>query len=197
MVPEPIRSHHITMASSSNFIASPLYCNTVTEKLIKGNHVTWNAQVLTVLHGARLVRHVNGTVKVPLQEIEDKEGAKTPNPAYDEWYASDQQVFLLSSLSKEVLPQVTTRVTVVGAWSKIENLFSSQNRARTVNTRLQLATTQKGNMSVAEYINKMKMLGEEMAAAGRSLEDEELIEYVLTGLNQDYDPIVSAVIARS
>jgi hypothetical protein len=106
-------------------------------------------------------------------------------------------VFLLSSLSKEVLPQVTTRVTVVGAWSKIENLFSSQNRARTVNTRLQLATTQKGNMSVAEYINKMKMLGEEMAAAGRSLEDEELIEYVLTGLNQDYDPIVSAVIARS
>jgi hypothetical protein len=53
------------MASASNFIASPLYCNTVTEKLTKGNHVTWNAQVLTVLHGARLVRHVNGTVKVP------------------------------------------------------------------------------------------------------------------------------------
>jgi hypothetical protein len=52
-------------------------------------------------------------------------------------------------------------------------------------------------MSVAEYINKMKMLGEEMVAAGMSLEDAELIEYVLTGLNQDYDPIIFAVIARS
>jgi hypothetical protein len=38
-------------------------------------------------------------------------------------------------------------------------------------------------MSVAEYINKMRSLREEMAVAGRPLEDEELIEYILTGLN--------------
>jgi hypothetical protein len=116
--------------------------------LTKGNHVTWKAQVLAILRGAWLVDHINGTVKAgtvkaPPQEIEDKEGAKALNLAYDEWYASDQQVFgfLLSSLSKEVLPQVTTRATVAATWSEIENLFSSQTRARTVNTRLQLAMT--------------------------------------------------------
>jgi hypothetical protein len=108
--------------------------------------------------------------------VEGKEGVNISNPTYDEWYVSDQQVFgfLLSSLSKEVLPQVATRVTTTAASSEIENMF----------------------LSVAEYINKMKMLGEEMTAAGRPLEDEELIEYFLTSLNQDYHPIVSIVIAR-
>jgi hypothetical protein len=49
---------------------------------------------------------------------------------------------------------------------------------------------------ISKYINKMEALAEEMAASGRPLEDDELIEYILPGLNQDYDPIASAVIAR-
>jgi hypothetical protein len=75
-------------------------------------------------------------------------------------------------------------------------MFSSQTRAHTVNTRLQLATSQKGNSTVAKYINKMRSLGDEMATSGRPLEEEELVEYILTGLNHEYDPIVPAVIAR-
>jgi hypothetical protein len=74
-------------------------------------------------------------------------------------------------LSKETLLQVAIRSNVAEAWEEIETLFSSQTRACTVNTRLQLATAQKGQMSVAEYINKMRSLREEMAVAGRPLED--------------------------
>jgi hypothetical protein len=58
-------------------------------------------------------------------------------------------------------------------------LFSSHTKARTINTRLQFATTQKGHLWIAEYINKMKSLVEEMAAAYMPLEDDELIEYIL------------------
>jgi hypothetical protein len=39
-------------------------------------------------------------------------------------------------------------------------------------------------MSVAEYIGRMKALGDEMATAGRRLEDDELLEYILTGLDE-------------
>jgi hypothetical protein len=39
-------------------------------------------------------------------------------------------------------------------------------------------------MSVAEYIGRMKALGDEMAAAGRRLEDDEVLEYILTGLDE-------------
>jgi len=42
----------------------------------------------------------------------------------------------------------------------------------------------------------MKGLADEMPSAGHRLEDEELIGYILTGLDMEYNPVVSAVAAR-
>jgi hypothetical protein len=72
-------------------------------------------------------------------------------------------------------------------------MFVSQTHAKTVNTRLALETTRKGNLSVTEYFSKMKSLGHEMAAAGRTLEDEELIKYIIAGLDEEYTPLVSTI----
>ena len=49
---------------------------------------------------------------------------------------------------------------------------------------------------MAEYFTKIKNLADEMASAGRKLEDEEIVSYVLTGLREDFDFVVSAVTAR-
>ena len=62
--------------------------------------------------------------------------------------------------------------------------------------RIALATTKKENSTVAEYFAKMKALGDDMAAAGRPLEDEELVEYILTGLGEDFQSMVAALCAR-
>jgi hypothetical protein len=59
-----------------------------------------------------------------------------------------------------------------------------------------LATTQKGNMSISEYIAKIKPFVDEMAPARKGLEDEELVSYILAGLDFDYNPIVSAIVAH-
>jgi hypothetical protein len=78
-----------------------------------------------------------------------------------------------------------------------EHMFSSQMRARSVNTCVQLVTTQKGRMMNAEYVNKMRSLADEMVVVERILEEDELVEYILTDLSHEYDPIVSAVIAKT
>jgi hypothetical protein len=52
--------------------------------------------------------------------------------------------------------------------------------------RLALSTTQKGASSVTEYFTKMRSLGDEMASAGKPLDDEEMTAYILNGLNSDY-----------
>ena len=54
----------------------------------------------------------------------------------------------------------------------------------------------KGTSSISEFFVKMKGYADEMAAAGRKLEDEELISYILSGLDREYDAVVSAVAAR-
>jgi hypothetical protein len=98
----------------------------------------------------------------PPTQIERKKGEKgdkvmvVTNPAYQEWFATDQQVlgFLFSSLSCDVLTQVATSKTARDAWRAIESMFMSQTRARSLNIKLSLCTTQKGNMSISEYFGK-------------------------------------------
>jgi hypothetical protein len=59
-----------------------------------------------------------------------------------------------------------------------------------------LATTQKGNMSLTEYVNKMRKLGDDMALAGKPFDDEEMVSYILAGLDIEFNPVVLAVLAH-
>ena len=120
------------------------------------------------------------------------------NPDYDIWMAKDQQVlsYLLTSLSKEILGQVSTEVTASTAWAAIVGMFASQSRVRVIATRMALAIASKGSSTIGEYFAKMKGLADEMASAGKKIEDEELVSNILTGLDEPFDPVVSAVAAR-
>jgi hypothetical protein len=99
------------------------------------------------------------------------------NREHEDWGAADQQVlsFLLASVTKEIMVRVTTAKTAAGAWKILEEQLASHTRARAVNVRMALATTRKGTSSVAEYLAKMQALGNNMAAAGKPLDDEDLV----------------------
>ena len=48
-------------------------------------------------------------------------------------------------------------------------------------------------MSSTSYIAKMKNLADELAAAGHLVSDPEMVDYVLSGLDRDYDAVVAAI----
>ena len=48
-------------------------------------------------------------------------------------------------------------------------------------------------MNSSSYIAKMKSLGNELAAARRPVSNPEMVDYVLAGLDRDYDPVVAAI----
>jgi hypothetical protein len=81
------------MASSSTLgNANPLQGHPVSEKLGKANHAPWKAQVSAAIWGARLQGHLTGATKKPDTEVvitTDGKAAKVPNPAYEDWEASD------------------------------------------------------------------------------------------------------------
>jgi hypothetical protein len=93
------------MASSSSFSSLG---HPITEKLTRDNFMLWKAQFIPAVRGAQLFGFLDGSVKVPEQEIENSENKKEENPAYARWVVQDQQLlsFLNSSLSREVLGQV-------------------------------------------------------------------------------------------
>jgi hypothetical protein len=49
----------------------------------------------------------------------------------------------------------------------------------------------------AAYYNKMKGFADKMAAAGKPLEDDDFISYVLAGLDQDYNSFMENVAGKT
>ncbi len=191
------------MASSSSTSTPAALGPPVTEKLTRDNYVLWRAQVLPTLRGALLTDYLDGTAVEPAKtrttvDKNDKE-IVTKNPDYAKWMAQDQQVlaYLLNSLSKDVLQQVATLNTSAQVWDALTNMYASQSRARIANLRISLANTRKGSMTTAVYFSKMKGLADDLASAGKPLDDEELVSYILVGLDINYNLLVSTVVGQS
>jgi hypothetical protein len=187
------------MASSPAPTAIPLM--PVSEKLVRDNHTVWKAQVVAALRGAQLYGFLDGTSIKPAEQIKANVGSVEEdvlNPSFVVWKVLEQQVlsYLLSSVSRDILVQIAALSTVAAVWKHLETSFASQSRARVINTRMALATTQKGSSSTAEYVTKMKTLTDEMTTAGKKLDDEELISYILAGLDYEYNSLVSSIAAR-
>ena len=51
-------------------------------------------------------------------------------------------------------------------------------------------------MTVADYYAKMRGYADEMASAGNPLSDEELVSYLLAGLDEEFNPVFTSVVAR-
>jgi hypothetical protein len=75
-------------------------------------------------------------------------------------------------------------------------MFMSQSRVKVINTRMALANATKGTSTIGEYFAKIKSLADKMVVAGRKLDNEEMISYLLNGLNEDYNLVATAVANR-
>ena len=142
---------------------------------------------------------LDGSDAAPPKTVEiakaDKTTAIEPNPLYGPWIAKDQQVlsYLLNSLTPEILAQVIGKESTLDLWTALTTIFAAQSQSRITNLRIAISNTKKGNMSSNAFITKMKSLGDELAAAGRPVTDGEMVDYILAGLDRDYDPVVAAV----
>ncbi|XP_073354875.1 uncharacterized protein [Aegilops tauschii subsp. strangulata] len=126
-------------SSSAVAMAAPSLASlghTVTEKLSRDNFLVCRAQVLPHVKAAGMMGYLDGSVKEPLAELLSekevagkKEITATPNPEHAIWVTQDQQVltFLLASLSRDVLLQVSGCDTAAPAWKEILQSFSSQS----------------------------------------------------------------------
>ena len=174
------------------------------EKLGRDNFILWKATVLPPIRAAQLDGYLEGTLEAPAKTLEvqkaDKSGTETvPNPEYARWIAQDQQVLgsLLTSLSREVLTQVVSMKTSAQVWSALEEMYSSVSRSRIIQLRTLFAGTRKNEMTATAYFTKMRGIADELTAAGKKMEDDDLISQILAGLDAEYNPFVSSIAART
>jgi hypothetical protein len=51
------------------------------------------------------------------------------------------------------------------------------------------------HLSVIDYYSKMYQYADDLTAIGAPLRDDELVAYIFTGLDQDYNLVFTAVVA--
>jgi hypothetical protein len=131
--------------------------------------------------------------------IIDEKSVKQRNPAYTEWTARDQAVlgYLLSSLTCETLMHASWCTISTQDWCMLADLYALQSCARAVNTRIALTATKKLHLFLTYYYTKMCEYADELAATEAPLCDDELITYILAGLDEDYNPVFTVVLART
>jgi hypothetical protein len=157
---------------------------------------------MPAISAAELEGFLNGDEKPSTKTLTTKDdkgnNVLQHNPAYSQWVMCDQAVlgYLLSSLIRETLVTVATCTRVATAWRELTKLYSSQTRARTINTQIALATTKKHHLSVADYYSKMRSLVDDMASSRTPLRNDELVSYILAGLDEDYNSVYTAVTSR-
>ena len=123
------------MASSSTSSTAAIIGAPPATKLTRENFLSWKAQGLPSLRGARVMPLLEGTDLAPSEfleaEDEQKKKISIPNPAYDVWITKDQQVvsFLVNSLSHDVFAHTYGLEHAADVWSAINNLFSTQSKA--------------------------------------------------------------------
>ena len=161
------------------FPASP-FAHAATEKLSKGNQALWRATVLSAIQGAQMAKYLDVEQPPPPMQIDvtssdGKTTAKAANPEFQTWYAQDQQVFsyLLTTLPREIAIQVASCHTSAELWNTVEGMLASRTRSQTTNVRITLANFQKGNLSITDYVGKIRTLCDELIATGKKVDEED------------------------
>nr|XP_051221145.1 uncharacterized protein LOC127339321 [Lolium perenne] len=128
-------------------------------------------------------------------EDSEKKPIKIPNPAYDTWIMRDQQVvsYLVNSLAEDVLPHVFGLSTASTVWRALNNLYEAQSKSRVSTICGALTNTKKLDMTSQQYITKMEEYASELAAAGKPVDDDELKDYIMNGLDGSFNNLVAAI----
>ena len=100
-------------------------------------------------------------------------------------------------MSEEILHDVVAATMSKEAWDTLQRMFLSSTRARTVQIRVELATSKKRDLFAANYFRKIKGLATEPTTVGSALQDNDVISYLLASLGPDYDPFVTSMTIKS
>jgi len=129
----------------------------------------------------------------PTKLLDDENGQYVPNPNYTLWIRKDQFLlsWIISTLSEKVLSQVYGLDTSRLIWAALQNKFASQSQSRISHIKRQLQCLRQGSKTCSEYITDAKSLADQLAVIGKPIDDDDLINFVMSGLNPTFNAFIT------
>ncbi|KAJ7010554.1 hypothetical protein NC653_001110 [Populus alba x Populus x berolinensis] len=116
-------------------------------------------------------------------------------PTFANWETQDNLILTCidSSLSDEVLAQITHYSTSTEVWIALSTAFASESRAKAIQVHSQLSTLWKGSQTISDYFMTIKCLIDKLNITGQLFMCDDIITYLLIDLGSEYDSLVSKV----
>ncbi|KAL4573020.1 hypothetical protein LXL04_019813 [Taraxacum kok-saghyz] len=187
----------------------------ITIKLDHKNFSLWRTTIVSALEAFDLESFVldpkppSETIEVPAvaaapatptsAAVQAAPATTQPNPEYTLWKKRDRFVllWLKSTLSDHASALVARSTSSHAAWQTIEKLFQAQTRATRMQLKVQLQTLTKGSMTMLEYIERKRSISDSLAENLHPVHDEDLIGYILSGLDSSYGSFITAFMMKS
>ena len=97
-----------------------------------------------------------------------------------------------STLSTKVLSIIYGLTTSRKIWNSLANCFASQSKSRIAQLKLHIHTLHQGFKSCLDYITTAKECVDQLAVIGKPVDDDDLITYLIGGLNFTFNPFISS-----
>jgi hypothetical protein len=183
------------MAPSSSTVTTYVFPNLaplVSLKLEGPNCITWSFTVIPILKSHDLIGIVDGTEPCPPQFLPPTTGKEEPslNPAFPLWVKNDQFILSWITLAKRFCLQYMAFKPLTKFGSSWPPNLHLHRALELLDSVANYRPSNRVPKSCVEYVNFAKLLSHQLATVGKAIEDDELITYILGGLNPAFNPFV-------
>ncbi|GAU26108.1 hypothetical protein TSUD_225710 [Trifolium subterraneum] len=157
-------------------------------KLTSHNYPAWRVQMNALFIGYDLTGYIDGTTKCPPET----------DPNFNFWTRQDQLILhaIITSVDPSIITALGNVKTSQQAWEVLQKMFANKTRARIMHLKERLSRFNKGASHVAEYLNSVKAIADELAIINSPLDDIDLIIHTLNGFGSEYREITTAIRTR-
>lgn len=175
-------------------LLSPNRAHQLPVKLTSSNFLLLKTQFFPMVRGCRLGHHIDGSAVIPDQFLTGDQ----PNFAYHGWIRQYQLVlsWIVASISEGILTQLIGAKTDHNAWSKLVAAYASGSKPQICELKTQLYTLRRYNEIIKTYAQKVKGISDKLVALQHPVNDDDLVEFIITGLGPTYRPFTRSLESR-
>ncbi|KAI0519466.1 hypothetical protein KFK09_006914 [Dendrobium nobile] len=164
-------------------------------QLSSENYPMWRSQVLKLLTANGFSSFLLPSASPPASHNLLSDGSKESNPKYQEWVLVDQNLAaaLCSTLTPAILPYVIHLVSASDIWNTLERRLQSSNRSRVIQLKNELHNVQMKSQNMMQYLQQIKSIVDNIASAGSTIDQEDVLLYTLNGLPPSYNALKTTI----
>lgn len=103
---------------------------------------------------------------------------------------------MIGAIPLLVQSAVSSASTTQEVWSSLAATFGNASRGHVCQLKLQIERCVKGTKTISEYLRRIKSTSHDLALLGKPMDHEDLTEWILDGLPEEYKPEIDAIHGR-